>query len=56
MCDYCEKLKSLYYDRNGTIEEVFIEEDKILSICHEMSEHSISIEINYCPMCGQKLR
>lgn len=56
MCEYCEKSKSLHYDENGVIQEVYIESDKTLSITHPVSEFSINIEIKYCPMCGKKLK
>jgi hypothetical protein len=55
MCEYCKKMKSLHYDRNGVIQEVYIEQDKTLSITHPISEFSISIDIEYCPKCGVKL-
>lgn len=44
MCEYCKNEKSLYYDRNGVIQEVYIEQDKTLSIAHPVSDFSVSIE------------
>lgn len=55
MCDYCKKNKSLYYDREGVIQEIYIESDKTLTVSHPITEFSVNIPINYCMMCGNKL-
>lgn len=54
-CQYCEL--SYYRDENkslfsGLSDELFIEDNKIkfISINKELS-----VNINYCPMCGKKL-
>ncbi|MBY6842787.1 hypothetical protein [Clostridium botulinum] len=56
MCDYCKKSKSLHYDANGVIQEVYLESDKTLSITHPVSEFNVSIKIRFCPMCGKRLK
>lgn len=55
-CEYCNKSKSLHYDKCNIIQEVYIEADKTLSVTHYVSEYSISIDIDYCPKCGTKLK
>lgn len=54
-CEFCNELKSLYYDRSGVIQEVYIEPDKTLSVSNQDVEYIANIKINYCPMCGKKL-
>ena len=56
MCDYCEKMKSLHYNKGGVIQEVYIEADGSLTITHPVSEFDVSFKINYCPMCSRSLR
>jgi len=49
-------MKSLFYDQNGAIQEVYIEPDKTLTISHPSSDLSVSLEIKFCPVCGEKLQ
>lgn len=54
-CNYCNSSKSLHYDKDGVISEIYIESDKTLSVTHPLPEFSVNIKINYCPICGKKL-
>lgn len=65
MCKYCEHLESLFYNRDickSVVQEVYIEPDKtmtvaIISADPECDDYSgASIEIDYCPKCGEALR
>ena len=62
MCDYCERMKSIYWNTNlneSPIREVYIEPDKTMSITANFGTadgfESSSLNINFCPMCGDKL-
>ena len=56
-CEYCDEatMKSIYYDRNGEILEIYIEPDKTLSVSRPYGCDGANVKINYCPMCGIKL-
>ena len=56
-CEYCDEatMKSIYYDRNGEILEIYIEPDKTLSVSRPYGCDGANAKINYCPMCGIKL-
>lgn len=61
MCDYCEKMKSIYWDGNKKktfVQEVYIELDGTLTVSPNYGDEDtedINVKINYCPMCGEKL-
>lgn len=57
MCVYCEGKESIYYDKSGVIREIYIEEDKTMTVGHMGDdEFSVNIKISNCPMCGKKLK
>ena len=58
LCKYCTQLKSLYFSNNhDNIREVYVELDGTMSISHWCQDEmgDVNFEINYCPMCGEKL-
>jgi hypothetical protein len=60
MCDYCENTESLYWnpnDRESFIREIYIEQDETMTVTSNYDySNSINLPINYCPMCGKKLK
>ena len=54
MCDYCKKMKSLYYEDYAVIQEIYIESDGTMTISPS-GGFDVNIEIAFCPMCGKKL-
>ena len=63
MCEYCDEMKSIYWNddyRKSSVREVYIEPDKTLTITanasYDEDNYSINIKINYCPMCGRELK
>lgn len=57
-CEYCneEFMKSIYYNKSHEILEIYIEPDKTLSVSRPYGCDGANVVINYCPMCGTKLR
>lgn len=58
MCEYCNKMKSIFWyeteKTNSELKEVYIEPDESMTVDFLYND-AISIKINYCPMCGRKL-
>lgn len=57
MCRYCETNEDLttnYYDE--TCFNIEIYSDELCITCHGEANDYIELKINYCPMCGRKLR
>ncbi len=61
MCEYCEQKESIHYSEKDYIQELYIEEDKTLTVQGPLdrfdlyADNSVTIIINYCPICGRKL-
>ncbi len=52
-CEYCDNSKHLF---TGTVDEdpiVYVEDSELLLDFDQVIE---SVNINYCPMCGEDLR
>lgn len=55
-CMFFTEMKSMHYDSKGVILEVYIEPDNTMTVAACDCEDSVSIEIEYCPMCGRKFK
>lgn len=70
-CEYCKELKSLFWNENSTpenelIKEVYIESDGTITVSSTATLDYVennpdlatdaNFKINYCPMCGRKLK
>ena len=58
MCDYCnlkvnDKSKFLYMDEDKLVD--INRNDSILFIESDLFNCTVKIDINYCPMCGDRL-
>jgi len=62
MCEICKigKEKLLKYDYANTDFEVSLDDENVLNIAYNDTENNfidyVQIHINYCPMCGRKLK
>ena len=60
MCEYCKDTESIYWnpnDRESFIREIYIEQDETMTVTSNYSSsNSINLQLNYCPMCGKKLK
>lgn len=65
MCSYCQDIQSLFWRQDNLREdldrlELYIEQDENMTISHTNAytgeQENINIGINYCPMCGRKLK
>ena len=58
MCEYCNENKSYKKRLYDCDDEIFINDKNKLNVyvdCEEY-QYNIEIKINYCPMCGRKLK
>lgn len=53
MCEYCKNKEKIseYIDKN----KIYIDEGE-LNITTSSGDITYSVDINYCPMCGRKLK
>ena len=51
MCEYCEKGKSILHDDTYDGLNIFIKNNLLWEKTNDMGT-----DINYCPICGKKLR
>ena len=59
MCEYCEKSATIAAldAGNGVYNSVFIESGLLISHVQVCGNETVrDVEINYCPMCGKKLK
>ena len=62
MCEICKigKEKLLKYDYANTEFEVSLDDENVLNVAYNDTENDfmdyVQIHINYCPMCGRKLK
>lgn len=58
MCEYCNEMKSIFWNENektnSELKEIYIEPDKSLTVDFLYSD-AVSIKINYCPICGVRI-